>query len=104
MFRLNKLFGNSGSGANGSDSGVAILAEEDGATVALLASELLGKQQFVIKSLGEGMRNTPGISGSAIMPDGNVGLILNVGDLVKMASGSTNSSGEGDADTGRSDS
>jgi two-component system chemotaxis sensor kinase CheA len=39
----------------------------------------------VIKSLGETMKNLPGISGGAIMPDGRVGLILDVGGLLRFA-------------------
>jgi two-component system chemotaxis sensor kinase CheA len=31
------------------------------------------------------MKNIPGISGGAIMPDGRVGLIIDVGGLVKFA-------------------
>jgi chemotaxis protein histidine kinase CheA len=37
----------------------------------------------VIKSLGDTMKNIPGISGGAIMPDGRVGLILDVGGLLR---------------------
>ncbi len=47
--------------------------------------ELLGKQQIVIKSLGESMKNISGISGGAIMPDGKVGLIVDVADLILFA-------------------
>ena len=43
------------------------------------------QQQIVIKSLGESMRETDGISCGAIMPDGRVSLILNVAGLVKLA-------------------
>jgi two-component system chemotaxis sensor kinase CheA len=50
-----------------------------------VADELLGQQQIVIKSLGEALRGLRGISGGAIMPDGRVGLILDVGGLVKLA-------------------
>jgi two-component system chemotaxis sensor kinase CheA len=39
----------------------------------------------VIKSLGETMKDIPGISGGAIMPDGRVGLIIDVGGMVKYA-------------------
>ena len=36
-------------------------------------------------TLGEAMKDVQGISGGAIMPDGRVGLILDVGGVVKMA-------------------
>ncbi|MGD9332035.1 MAG: hypothetical protein PVJ53_12030, partial [Desulfobacterales bacterium] len=44
------------------------------------------RQQVVIKTLGETMRNIPGISGSAILPNGRVGLILDMGSLIRYAS------------------
>jgi two-component system chemotaxis sensor kinase CheA len=57
---------------------VVILVEHDGRMVALVADELIGQQQVVIKSLGETMRQIPGVSGGSIMPDGRVGLILDI--------------------------
>ena len=54
----------------------------------LVIDELIGRQQVVIKSLGESMSNVPGISGGAIMPNGRVGLILDVGQLVRLANSS----------------
>ncbi|MHB9003636.1 MAG: chemotaxis protein CheA [Coriobacteriia bacterium] len=65
--------------------GIVVLVGENGARAGLVASELLGQQQTVIKPLGEGVSNTPGISGGAIMPDGTVGLILDVSGLVRLA-------------------
>jgi chemotaxis protein histidine kinase CheA len=47
---------------------------------------LISRQQVIIKTLGETMINIPGISGGAIMPNGRVGLILNVANFVKFAS------------------
>ena len=51
----------------------------------LLTDELMGKQQTVIKPLGDNLTGLPGIAGGAIMPDGQVGLILDVGELVRIA-------------------
>lgn len=44
----------------------------------LLVDEVLGKQEVVIKSLGETLKNIPGIAGGAILGDGRVGLILDL--------------------------
>ena len=44
----------------------------------LLVDEVLGKQEVVIKSLGEGLRSIPGITGGAILGDGKIGLILDL--------------------------
>jgi two-component system chemotaxis sensor kinase CheA len=44
----------------------------------LLVDEVLGKQEVVIKSLGETLKDIPGIAGGAILGDGRVGLILDL--------------------------
>jgi two-component system chemotaxis sensor kinase CheA len=50
-----------------------------------LVDELLGQQQMVVKSLGSGMGDIPGIAGAAILGDGRVGLILDPTGLVTLA-------------------
>ncbi len=65
--------------------GTVVVVEHDGKQAGLLVDEILGQQQIVIKSLGESLRGVPGISGGAIMPDGCVGLILDIGGLVRLA-------------------
>lgn len=65
--------------------GIVVLVGENGSRAGLVASELLGQQQTVIKPLGESVNDTPGISGGAIMPDGTVGLILDVSGIVRLA-------------------
>ena len=50
-----------------------------------MVDELQEQQQIVIKTLGDALKGIPGISGGAIMPKGQVGLILDVGGLVKLA-------------------
>ena len=56
--------------------GILIVVESHGKSYCLAVDELLGKQEVVIKSLGELMQNVPGIAGGAILGDGRVGLIL----------------------------
>jgi two-component system, chemotaxis family, sensor kinase CheA len=65
--------------------GTVVVVEHDGRRCGLLVDEILGQQQIVIKSLGEALKGLPGLAGGAIMPDGRVGLILDVGGLVKLA-------------------
>ncbi len=61
-----------------------ILEDEDnGLSGGLIVDELVGKQQIVIKSLGEAFRNVEGYSGCAILSDGSVGLIIDVGNVIK---------------------
>lgn len=64
--------------------GVLIVAEVEGERFCLLVDELIGKQEVVIKSLGEMFRNVAGIAGGAILGDGRVGLIL---DLERLFTG-----------------
>lgn len=85
LYRLDHLLGSNA--CTVASHAVALLAEDEGSTVALLVDELVSKQQFVIKSLAHGVDDTPGMSGCAIMPDGTVGLILSVGGIVRLALG-----------------
>jgi two-component system chemotaxis sensor kinase CheA len=67
------------------ENAVVVIVEDEDRKAGLLVDELIGRQQVVIKSLGETMQDIPGISGGAILPDGRVGLIIDVGGLVKFA-------------------
>ncbi|RLA92335.1 MAG: chemotaxis protein CheA, partial [Deltaproteobacteria bacterium] len=62
-----------------------VVVEDNEKKTGLLVDELLGQQQIVIKSLGETMKDVPGISGGAIMADGLISLILDVGELIRFA-------------------
>jgi two-component system chemotaxis sensor kinase CheA len=61
-----------------------IVIESDGKKRCLLADELVGKQEIVIKNLGEVFRTDPMVSGGAILGNGCVGLILDPGALVHL--------------------
>ncbi|MBF0302573.1 MAG: chemotaxis protein CheA [Desulfamplus sp.] len=52
----------------------------------LLVDELLGKDEYVIKSLGTSLGNITGFSGGAILADGKVGLILDMHGIFALAS------------------
>jgi two-component system chemotaxis sensor kinase CheA len=84
LFRLDSLFDIKGAEQDPARALVMVI-EDNGSQAGLLIDELIGRQQVVIKTLGESMRDIPGISGGAIMPNGRVGLILDVGGLVKFA-------------------
>ena len=55
----------------------------------LLVDELLGKQEVVIKSLGETFTSQKVFAGAAILGDGRVGLILDATALVRLSRRST---------------
>lgn len=65
---------------------VLVVEDSVGHKVGLVADRILEQQQVVIKNLGA-MGQVPGVSGGAIMSDGSVSLILDVGGVVKLASG-----------------
>ncbi|HUB79033.1 MAG TPA: chemotaxis protein CheA [Bryobacteraceae bacterium] len=82
VLRLYQRFGVRPRSANPAD-GVLVVAEVEGASYCLLVDELIGKQEVVIKSLGETFRGVTGIAGGAILGDGRVGLILDLDRLLK---------------------
>jgi len=67
-------------------SSVLIIAESEGKDFCLMVDDVLGKQEVVIKSLGESLRNISGVAGGAILGDGRVGLILDMEGIYGRAS------------------
>jgi two-component system chemotaxis sensor kinase CheA len=61
--------------------GILVVSESAGKRFCLLVDRLMGKQEVVIKSMGEMLKNVAGIAGSAILGDGQVGLILDIDRL-----------------------
>jgi two-component system chemotaxis sensor kinase CheA len=62
---------------------VLIVAEVEGQRFCVLVDALIGKQEVVIKTLGETFNKVQGIAGGAILGDGRVGLILDLERLFK---------------------
>ncbi|MBV6432787.1 MAG: hypothetical protein IANPNBLG_02931 [Bryobacteraceae bacterium] len=58
-----------------------IVAETGGQPFCLMVDDLAGKQEVVIKSLGEGIGEVRGVAGGAILGDGRVGLILDMAGI-----------------------
>jgi two-component system chemotaxis sensor kinase CheA len=63
---------------------IVVVVEADGADRCVQVDRLLGKQEVVIKSLGDTFKRNPSLAGGAILGDGRVGLILDVNSLVKL--------------------
>jgi two-component system chemotaxis sensor kinase CheA len=57
---------------------LVVVVEHHGQKRCLLVDRLVGRQEVVIKSLGEGLKGVKVVAGGAIMGDGRVGLILDV--------------------------
>ncbi|MGE5258447.1 MAG: chemotaxis protein CheA, partial [Hyphomicrobiales bacterium] len=84
LYRMARIFGINGAKVDLREA-IVVVVEDEERQAGLVIDELVGRQQVVIKSLGQTMKNTPGISGGAIMPDGRVGLILDVAGLLRFA-------------------
>jgi two-component system chemotaxis sensor kinase CheA len=86
LFRVHKLF-NVKPITEDPTKSLIVIVQNDLYRCCLLVDELLGQQQVVIKSLGDVLGNVPGISGGAILGDGNVSLILDIPGLIQLAAG-----------------
>ncbi|MEP0828339.1 MAG: chemotaxis protein CheA [bacterium] len=85
LIRINELFGISHDSQDNRPQTVVVV--EDGfKRVGLVVDELLGQRQTVIKNLGSTFGSQKWIAGGAILSNGNVGLIIDVGGIISLAS------------------
>jgi two-component system chemotaxis sensor kinase CheA len=63
---------------------IVIVTMHEGRKYGLLADELLGEQQIVIKNLGTATPKVRGIAGGTILGDGRVALVLDVPGIAEM--------------------
>jgi two-component system chemotaxis sensor kinase CheA len=75
--RLNRRFGVTARSEDPLQS-LLIICESQDKRFGVIVDELIGKQEVVIKNLGEAFSNVTGIAGGAILGDGRVGLILDM--------------------------
>jgi two-component system chemotaxis sensor kinase CheA len=64
------------------ENAALVIVESSGREYALLVDTLIGKQEVVIKPLGEKVKDLKGVAGGAILGDGRVGLILDIQGVV----------------------
>jgi two-component system chemotaxis sensor kinase CheA len=64
-----------------------VVIEDAGSRVGLVVDALLGKQEVVVKSLGETFATVRGVAGGAILGDGRIGLILDAHGIVELERG-----------------
>jgi two-component system chemotaxis sensor kinase CheA len=81
VLRMEALLGETASGRATEDS-VLVVVEAGPRRVALAVDEVIGKQEVVIKSLGDWMGRVRGVAGGAILGDGSVGIILDLDGLM----------------------
>ncbi len=83
ILRLGKYLGTEGK-AREPEEGILVVVESGEATRAILVDELIGKQEVVIKSLGETFSKQNLLAGAAVLGDGRVAIILDVDTLVRL--------------------
>ena len=64
--------------------GLLLVVIEGQNSYCLLADEIVGRQEVVIKSLGSLFAQLPGISGGAILGDGKIALIIDVKGIISL--------------------
>lgn len=79
------------------NNGIVIHLESEHQSRCLLVDALVGKQEVVIKNLGDVYDNDPAIAGGTILGDGQVVLILDPSALVKLSNKSMEPSGMADS-------
>ncbi len=87
IYRLNRIF-NRNEGIDDPTESLLIVLESNDSRCCLLVDEIIGQQQVVIKTLGQGLGRACGVSGGAILGDGRVALILDVDGLIREAASS----------------
>jgi two-component system chemotaxis sensor kinase CheA len=63
---------------------LVVVVENEGYQRCLMVDDLVGKQEVVIKNLGEKFKEVKGLAGGAIMGDGRVGLILDINGIFEL--------------------
>jgi two-component system, chemotaxis family, sensor kinase CheA len=81
LLRLREHLGMESSTCDSGES-IAVVVQSSNDARCVLVDKLLGKQEVVIKSLGECFHSNPYVAGAAILGDGRVGLILDAEALV----------------------
>lgn len=84
LLRLSRLLGVPDAVAD-PRHGLVVVLEHGGRRIAVLADELLGQSQVVIKNLETNYRRVDGVMGATILGDGHVALILDIAGLAELA-------------------
>ena len=86
LVRLDRILGLKESKEQ-SPKAIIVVVQEGPHSAAISVDEVLGQQQVVIKQLGHYLQGCRGVAGGAIMPDGQVGIILDIHGIISQARG-----------------
>ncbi len=67
------------------DEGIVVITGTQDKAVGFLVDEIIGQQQLVIKTLPRYLGKLQGVSGCAVLGNGDICLILDLGTMVKLA-------------------
>jgi two-component system chemotaxis sensor kinase CheA len=84
LYRLHRLFNVRGAVEDPTEA-LLVIVQNNQRRACLLVDRIVGQQQVVIKSLGERIGKIQGITGGAILGDGNISMILDVPSLMEAA-------------------
>jgi two-component system chemotaxis sensor kinase CheA len=71
-----------GDGVTDIEEGIILILENDGKIICLLADELLGEQQAVVKALPKYIKKVRGLAGCTLMGDGDISLIIDTAGIM----------------------
>jgi len=83
LFRLREILGLDFRERQDGDRDVVMVLEEEDVEFSIIVDDILEQQKVVVKDMGPIFRNVDFVSGSAVMGDGRVCLVLNVEGLGK---------------------
>jgi len=63
---------------------LVVIVQSRGQQAAFAVEELIGKMDIVVKSLGAYLGSVPGLSGAAILGDGHLALIVDIGSMLDL--------------------
>jgi two-component system chemotaxis sensor kinase CheA len=85
VVRLHSFFKITNNKYNNLEDGIIIVVEDSGTLIAMFVDEICGQKQAVIKGLSDYLGNARGVSGCTILGDGDISLILDVGNIISIA-------------------
>ncbi len=88
LIRLNEVMGRDSAAPRTEDSFYTVVMQFGEQRIGLIVDNLLGQREIVIKSLGAAFEGIRGVSGSTILGDGRVIMILDVPEIMKMCTSS----------------